>query len=75
MSARRRSRHSVTAASQAGIAPSAAGVIGWEFRHRHRWGLRALLVYIAALAFAKLMVVTRGIAIRLDSPESFALAR
>ncbi len=51
---------------------SIAQAIGWEFRQRHRWGLIALIGYVVMLAVIKLVVVTRGVFIHLDSPESFA---
>lgn len=46
--------------------------VAWEFRQRHRWGLIALIAYVLVLALIKLVVVTRGVFIHLDSPESFA---
>jgi hypothetical protein len=51
---------------------SPAAAIAWEFRQRHRWGLIALLGYLVILAMIKLVVVTRGLPINLDSGESFA---
>jgi hypothetical protein len=51
---------------------SPAAAVAWEFRQRHRWGLIALIGYVLVLATIKLAVVTRGVSIRLDSPESFA---
>jgi len=51
---------------------SPAAAIAWEFRQRHRWGLIALLSYLVVLATIKLVVVTRGLPINLDSGESFA---
>src|SRR4030081_2243755 len=51
---------------------SPAAAIVWEFRQRHRWGLAALAGYLLALAAIKVVVLTRGFSIRLDSPESFA---
>ena len=51
---------------------SPAAAVAWEFRQRHRWGLIALIVYLAVLATIKLVVVTRGLQINFDSPESFA---
>jgi hypothetical protein len=50
---------------------SPAGAVAWEFRQRHRWGLIALLGYLVILATIKLVVVTRGVPIKLDSGESF----
>jgi len=52
------------------VSPAAA--VAWEFRQRHRWGFIALIVYLAVLATIKLVVVTRGLQINFDSPESFA---
>jgi len=51
---------------------SPIAAVGWEFRQRHRWGLIALAGYLLILAMIKLVVVTRGLPINLDSPESFA---
>ena len=51
---------------------SPAAAIAWEFRQRHRWGLRALIAYLLVMATIKLVVVVRGVPINLDSPESFA---
>ena len=51
---------------------SSAAAVAWEFRHRHRWGLIALIGYVAVLAAIKLVVLFRGVFIHLDSPESFA---
>jgi hypothetical protein len=51
---------------------SPAAVVAWEFRQRHRWGFIALLGYLLVLATIKIVVVTRGVPIHLDSGESFA---
>jgi hypothetical protein len=51
---------------------SHAAAVAWEFRQRHRWGLIALAGYFVVLATIKLVVLTRGLPIKLDSPESFA---
>jgi hypothetical protein len=51
---------------------SPAAAIAWEFRQRHRWGLIALIGYLLVLATIKLVVLTRGLPINLDTPESFA---
>jgi len=51
---------------------SPAVAIGWEFRQRHRWGLIAVIAYFVVIATIKLVVVARGLAIHLDSGESFA---
>lgn len=46
--------------------------IGWEFWRRHRWGFRAMGVYLALLAAIKLVVVVRGAPVTFHSAESFA---
>jgi len=51
---------------------SPAVAIAWEFRQRHRWGLIAVIAYFVIIATIKLVVVGRGLAIHLDSGESFA---
>jgi len=51
---------------------SPAAAVGWEFRRRHRWGLRGVTAYMIVLAAIKLVVIARGIPIYLDSAESFA---
>ena len=51
---------------------SVAGAVAWEFRQRHRWGSLALIAYVFVIAAIKLAVVNLGVAIHLDSPESFA---
>jgi hypothetical protein len=51
---------------------SPAAAIAWEFRQRHRWGLIALVGYLFVLATIKIVVLARGLAINLDSAESFA---
>src|SRR6267378_4255439 len=51
---------------------SPAAAVAWEFRQRHRWGLIALVGYLLVLASIKLVVVARGLPIKLDSGESFA---
>src|SRR5690349_18165658 len=50
---------------------SAAVAIGWQFRHRHRFGLIALTVYFVVLGAIKLFVRAGAQPIRLDTPESF----
>src|SRR5207237_353942 len=47
------------------IMRSPAAAIAWEFRRRHRWGLLALLAYLAALAagMAALWFATRLLAV------------
>ncbi|HEY2378154.1 MAG TPA: hypothetical protein VGH98_19415 [Gemmatimonadaceae bacterium] len=52
---------------------SPAGAIGWEFWHRHRWGFRAMGVYIVLLFGVKLVVVVRDAPVVFRSAESFAL--
>jgi hypothetical protein len=52
--------------------PSAAAAVAWEFRQRHRLGLVAVIAYLLVVATIKLVFVTRGLPIRLDSGESFA---
>lgn len=49
---------------------SPAAAIAWEFRQRHRWGLIVLLLYVVALAAAR--VVFRPI--RFESEEAFAFS-
>lgn len=39
------------------LSPPAA--IGWEFWRRHRWGFRAMTVYLVLLSAIKLVVVVR----------------
>lgn len=53
------------------ISHSAARAIGWQFRRRHRLGVIGLTVYFVVLGAIKLIVLSAGSAIRLDSPESF----
>lgn len=52
---------------------SPAAAIAWEFRTRHRWGLRALAGCLVAMAAVKIAIVAGGQAIALDSEVSFAL--
>jgi hypothetical protein len=51
---------------------SPAAAVAWEFRQRHRWGLIALIGYLLVLATIKIVILSRGLAINLDSGESFA---
>ena len=51
---------------------SPAAAVAWEFRQRHHWGLIALIGYLLVLATIKLVILSRGLAIHLDSGESFA---
>jgi len=50
-----------------------AHAIGWEFWRRHRWGFRALGLYIVLLAAIKLVIVVREVPVVFRSEESFAL--
>ena len=52
---------------------SPAAAIAWELRHRHRWGLAALTLYIAVLAAIKLLVLEPGQGVILDDEFSFGL--
>lgn len=51
---------------------SSAAAFAWEFRRRHRWGLLAVVLYLAVIAIIRLVVTSRGTTIRFDSPESIA---
>jgi hypothetical protein len=51
---------------------SPAAAVGWEFRQRHRRGLIVFIGYALVLAVIKLVILERGLPIKLDSPESFA---
>lgn len=51
---------------------SVAVAVAWEFRQRHRWGSLVLIAYVFVIAAIKLAVVNLGVAVHLDSPESFA---
>jgi hypothetical protein len=51
---------------------SAAAAIAWEFRARHRWGVRALAVYVAVLIAIKVALVASGRTVTLESGEAFA---
>src|SRR5207237_6672012 len=53
------------------IMRSPAAAIAWEFRRRHRWGLLALLAYLAALAAVRIFVGRRPI--DFDNDQTFAL--
>ena len=52
---------------------SPAAAIAWEFRQRHRWGLRALAGYLLALAIIKIAIVASGQLVTFHSPERLAL--
>src|SRR5207253_5504556 len=45
--------------------------LAWEFRRRHRWGLLALLAYLAALAAVRIFVGRRPI--DFENDQTFAL--
>jgi hypothetical protein len=47
--------------------------IAWEFRHRHRWGLVGLTVYLLVLGTIKLVILEPGQQVNLDAPERFAV--
>jgi hypothetical protein len=51
---------------------SPAAAIAWEFRARHRWGVRALAVYLALLVVIKIAMVASGRIVTLESGEAFA---
>jgi len=51
----------------------AASAIGWEFRQRHRWGLRGVVAFLGALAAIKLVALVKGFPVDLDSAENFAI--
>jgi hypothetical protein len=51
---------------------SPAAAIAWEFRARHRWGMLGVVVYLGILAAIKLVGLTRGVPLYMDSSESFA---
>ena len=52
---------------------SAAAAIAWEFRERHRWGVRALAVSVAVLIALKIVLVVSGRTVTLESAWSVAL--
>ena len=52
---------------------SPAAAIAWEFRARHRWGVRALAVYLAVLVVIKIAMVASGRSVTLESGESFGV--
>src|SRR5207237_4624420 len=51
---------------------SPAAAVAWEVRRKHRWGLIALIAYLAVVATIKLVFVVHALPINLDSPETFA---
>ena len=52
---------------------SPALAIAWEFRHRHRWGLIALAIYLIVLGSIKLLILGTGHFVNLASPQSLAV--
>ena len=52
---------------------SPAAAIAWELRHRHRWGLATLTLYLAVLAAIKLLVVGPGQSVIFADEFSFGL--
>jgi hypothetical protein len=52
---------------------SPAAAIAWEFRQRHRWGVKALAGYLLILTIIKITIVASGQPVTLDSAASFAL--
>ena len=52
---------------------SPAAAVAWEFRQRHRWGFVAVIAYLLVLGTIKLVVLGRGLPIKFDSGESFAV--
>ncbi len=51
---------------------SIAAAFAWEFRRRHRWGLIAVAVYLLVIAVFRVVAASRGLTIRITSPEMFA---
>jgi hypothetical protein len=52
---------------------SRAAAILWEFHHRHRWGLLAVVVYLVALAVYRLVLFEPDHAVDLDDAERMAI--
>ena len=52
------------------LSPPAA--LGWEFWRRHRWGFRAIGVYLVLIAAIKLATFARDAPVTFRSAESFA---
>ncbi len=50
---------------------SPAAAIAWELRRRHRWGLLAVLAYLAALAAVRIFVVRHPV--DFENDQTFAL--
>lgn len=63
--------HASRSVSTSPLFPPSA--IGWEFWRRHRWGFRAIGVYLVFMAVVKLMIVIRHAPVVFGSEESFAL--
>ena len=51
----------------------AAAAFAWEFRRRHRWGLTALIAYLAVLLGMKLWIIGTGRLVWNADPFIFAL--
>ena len=51
---------------------SPGAAIAWEFRHRHRWALIALAIYLLALGLIKPLFLEPGETVRFDPPDGFA---
>lgn len=52
---------------------SPAAAIAWEFRTRHRWGLRALAGCLVVMAAVKIAILASGQPVALDGAVAFAL--
>src|SRR5688500_9925623 len=52
---------------------SPAAAIAWEFRARHRWGVRALAVCLALLVVIKIALVASRRIVTLESSQAYAL--
>ena len=50
---------------------SPAAAIAWQFAHRHRWGLRAVALYVIGLAIVRVFILDHGAVNPLES-EQFA---
>jgi hypothetical protein len=46
---------------------SAAAALAWEFRARHRWGVRALAVYVVVLVVIKIALFVSGRTVTVES--------
>src|SRR6058998_1632518 len=47
--------------------------IAWEFRQRHRWGVRGVVASLGALAAARLVLLVKGFPLDFDSNENVAI--